>query len=97
MRGFIKGIFSLEERRFSTLMLTYIAFCGVGIYLLFQTGNMPSPLSYIIISLAGLIAGVNLAPQVMGMMNQNNTNAYNNQYANTVHLNTNTDTTVGSI
>ena len=97
MSNFIKGIFSLEERRFSTLMLTYITFCSVGVYLLFQTGNIPSPLSYIIISLAGLIAGVNLAPQVMSMMNQNNTNAYNDQYANTVPLNTNMDSTGGSI
>jgi len=69
--NFIKNIFSLEERKASTVMLTYVCFSAIGIYLLFTTGNIPIPLSYIIISLAGLIAGVNLAPQMMSMMNQN--------------------------
>jgi len=80
--NWFKGLFSLEERKASTVMLTYIAFSGVGVYLLFKTGNIPSPLSYIIISLAGLIAGVNLAPAMMSMMGQSQYGGYNSYGSN---------------
>lgn len=84
MKNWIQNIFSLEERKASTLMTTYIVFCGVGVYLLYKTGNIPSPLSYIIISLAGLIAGVNLIPNIISSSGQNSTYGnYNyNQYSN---------------
>ena len=98
MRDFIKNIFNLEERKASTIMCSYIAFCSIGIYLLFTTGNIPIPLSYIIISLAGLIAGVNLAPVMMGMMNQNSVyNGYNNQSINNIAQNIDIRSENGSI
>ncbi len=97
MRDFIRNIFSLEERKASTIMCSYISFCSVGIYLLFTTGNIPTPLSYIIISLAGLIAGVNIVPSFLNGINQNNSNKYNNQYINNTSQNINIESENGSI
>jgi len=82
MGNFIRNIFSLEERKASTVMLSYVAFSTVGVYLLFKTGNIPSPLSYIIISLAGIIAGVNIVPNFLNGMSQNNLSEYNNTSPN---------------
>lgn len=90
MKDLIKGIFSLEERRFSTLMFSYIAFSTVGIYLLVKTGSMPSPLSYVIISIAGLIAGVNVVPSIMNSSGQNNYFNNNSNYqSNTKNIDSN--------
>lgn len=97
MGNFIKNIFSLEERKASTVMLSYIAFSTVGVYLLFKTGNIPSPLSYIIISLAGIIAGANIAPSFFNGINQSNLSGSNNQYTNNTSLNIKNSSENGSI
>jgi hypothetical protein len=97
MREWIKNFFSLDERRVSTLTIAFFAFCGVGVWLLITTKNIPMPLTYIIISISGLIAGVNTIPSMFGQMSNgyygdNNNYGFNNYSSTNNYGNYNSET-----
>ena len=62
--SWVKQLFSLEERKASTIMLAFMAFVVISIYLLYKTHDMPDCLMYINLGLAGYITGYNIIPQI---------------------------------
>jgi hypothetical protein len=73
VKKWVSQLLSLEERKSSSVMMSFLAFSSMGVYILFKTGDIPTNLSYIIMCLAGLILGVNIAPDMMGGMKQPST------------------------
>lgn len=77
MKEWIKGLFSLEERKFSTIMFSFIAFVAISIYILLQSQTIPIGLVYIVLGLGGYICGYNVIPQLFG-----NSGMYGSSYGN---------------
>ena len=56
-----RQLFSIQEKKVSTLILAFLFFCGLGVYLALTGENrdLPPNLVTVLIALIGAIAGVN--------------------------------------
>lgn len=56
-----RQLFSIQEKKVSTLILAFLFFCGLGVYLAMtgETRDLPPNLVTVIIALITAIAGVN--------------------------------------
>ena len=61
MDEFTRAIFSIQEKKVSTLILAFLFFCALGVWLALtgETRDLPPNLVTVIIALIGAIAGVN--------------------------------------
>jgi hypothetical protein len=93
MFEWFKNLFSLEERKASTIMSVFIMFSCVGVYMIKVIGDVPINLTSIILSLAMIIGGVNSISGIsdiikMGKEKSKNTNL---QETDSSVINTNSD------
>lgn len=58
--NFFKDGLSVDEAKFSTLMLMLIVFGGVGLYMVFTVGDMPTNLTNFMYALVAGITGINI-------------------------------------
>ena len=68
MIDWIKGLFSLEERKASTVMMAFIFFCGVGAYMIKINGDIPSNITTILLTFGGIVGGVNSLPNIANII-----------------------------
>ena len=56
-----RQVFSIQEKKVSTLIVAFLFFCGLGVYLAMtgDTRDLPPNLVTVLIALIGAIAGVN--------------------------------------
>lgn len=54
-----RNIFSIEEKRVSTLIVAFLFFCGIAAYLAIESGDIPPNLVNVLLGLITAIAGVN--------------------------------------
>lgn len=70
---FAKEMFSLQEKKVSTLIVAFLFFCGLGAYLAVtgEQRDIPPNLVNVILALVTAIAGVNAFESWVGMRNSN--------------------------
>jgi hypothetical protein len=59
MLEWFKSFMSLDERRVSCIMVMFMILCGCGVYMMKIVGDMPPQLTTLVMTLAGIIGGVN--------------------------------------
>jgi len=89
MFNWIKQLFSLEERKASTIMSVFIMFSIVGVYMIKIIGDVPINLTTIILTLAGIIGGVNSISGITDMIKSNRDKKNNNSEIDPSVINTN--------
>ena len=80
MKDLFKGLFSIDERRISTIIVVFFVFVGVALYKYFTTDNITQGIQSIIINMIYIIGGVNVSSNVLSAMNGNNNNYCNSNY-----------------
>lgn len=93
MKDWFKNLLSLEERKSSTIMISFLGFVIISIWILFKTHDIPMSLVYLNLGLGGYIAGYNVIPQIF---NNNYNSPYNSSYSSSLYSNYNNYTN-GSI
>lgn len=76
MLNWLKGLFNLEECKYSTIMFAFILFCSVAIYEIKITSDVPQNLANLIMVLGGYIVGINAVPNITNLFNKNNSQSY---------------------
>ena len=89
MFNWIKQLFSLEERKTSTIMFVFIMFSLVGVYMIKIIGDVPLNLTTIILTLAGIIGGVNSIVGITNMVKCSRENKNNISEIDPSVINTN--------
>lgn len=54
-----RNVFSIEEKKVSTLIVAFLFFCGIAAYLAIESGDIPPNLVNVLLGLITAIAGVN--------------------------------------
>ena len=54
-----RAIFSIQEKKVSTLIVAFLFFCGLGAWGFYRYGDIPPNLVSVLIALITAVAGVN--------------------------------------
>lgn len=57
--SFWKNGLSVDETKFSTLMILLLSFSGIAIYLIFEIGDIPVNLTNLLYALIAAVTGIN--------------------------------------
>lgn len=68
MKEFLKSFFSVDERRISSLIVTFMITLGVALVFYSQRGDVTGNLTNILIVYICAIAGVNLPSNIAGLI-----------------------------
>lgn len=58
--NYLKDGLSVDEAKFSTLILMLVVFGGVGLYMVFAVGDMPTNLTNFMYALVAGVTGINI-------------------------------------
>lgn len=64
MKSFWRDGLSVDETKFSSIMLLLFIFSGIGIYMIYQVGDMPTNLTNFLYVLVGGITGINIVSRL---------------------------------
>jgi ABC-type multidrug transport system fused ATPase/permease subunit len=69
VKEFFKNLFSVDEFRFSALIIGFFILIGFGGYEIVNVGDISPNVSQVIIYLGAFIAGINVFPSIANLFN----------------------------